>query len=289
MTYAYVNGERWSYCESKWKRIQFKKSIADAAVDGVVPQGNLRTPAQAQKDLLQWLERLDSGQVEPIYRTKITVPLSGEFKDEERRLRKYGDFSTMNGRWIVSRSDTLGSKLRSNPEEWEQYHTLYRKLRESWTVIPYEEMIEWLKDRDGRHLEVGDFGCGEALLAAAVKEIHTVHSFDHVAINDSVVACDMRDLPLSDGCLDVGIFSLSLMGTNFTDYLKEAWRVLRLDATLHIWEAQGRFDDPNRFTDDLLKLGFRAFRPEQKGNFVHIEAKKVNREPDDGFQMKFRS
>ena len=33
LTYADVNGERWSWCEMKRNRLNFKKSIADAAVD----------------------------------------------------------------------------------------------------------------------------------------------------------------------------------------------------------------------------------------------------------------
>lgn len=55
VTFAMVNGQRWSYCESKLHRLEYKKSIADAAVDGVVPEGNLRTPAQAQQDIMGWL------------------------------------------------------------------------------------------------------------------------------------------------------------------------------------------------------------------------------------------
>jgi superfamily II DNA or RNA helicase len=61
VTFAEINGTRWSYCDTKLRRIQYKKSIADAAVDGVVPEGNLRSPAQAQRDMLLWLERLESG------------------------------------------------------------------------------------------------------------------------------------------------------------------------------------------------------------------------------------
>jgi hypothetical protein len=34
LTYAMVNGQRWSWCESKMHRLAFKKSIADAARDG---------------------------------------------------------------------------------------------------------------------------------------------------------------------------------------------------------------------------------------------------------------
>ena len=57
------------------QRLRFKKSIADAAVDGVVPEGHLRTPAQAYQDVMAWLERLDAGEVEVIVRPKIVVPL----------------------------------------------------------------------------------------------------------------------------------------------------------------------------------------------------------------------
>ena len=34
---------------------------------------------------------------------------------------------------------------------------------------------------------------------------NTVHSFDRVAINDNVVACDMAHVPLDDETLDVAI------------------------------------------------------------------------------------
>ena len=46
-----------------------------------------------------------------------------------------------------------------------------------------------------------------------------MHSFDHIAIDDRVVVTDMVHVPL-----DVAIFSLSLMGSNFTDYVREAHR-----------------------------------------------------------------
>ncbi len=78
----------------------------------------------------------------------------------------------------------------------------------------------------------------------------------HVAINDDVIACDMTATGLDDESLDVAVFSLSLMGANFTDYIREAHRALKLDGFLHIWEATSRFDDAERFARDLAKLGF---------------------------------
>jgi hypothetical protein len=276
LTYAEVGGQRWSWCESKMQRLRFKKSIADAAVDGVVPEGHLRTPAQAYQDVMAWLERLDAGEVEVISRPKIVVPLpETDPADVKRRRRRYGDFSTMNHRWNQGRSDATHQRLQANPEEWAQYHTLYREARKDWAVVPYEEMIRWCEKRSG--YVIGDFGCGEAKLAEAVSDRHTVHSFDHVAVNDDVVACDMAHVPLDDETLDVAIFSLSLMGANFTDYLREAHRTLKLDGQLHIIEATTRFNDRDEFAKGLETLGFAIVSVEDKWKFTHVRALKTER------------
>ncbi|MBK8236112.1 MAG: hypothetical protein IPK74_11180 [Deltaproteobacteria bacterium] len=273
VTYALVNGERWSYCESKLQRLEYKKSIADAAVDGVVPEGNLRTPAQAQQDIMGWLARLESGVMQSIVRTVIEVPLSGEPAEVQRRLATYGDFSKVNNRWYAASGSTTHARLAANPEEWAHYHTLYRELRESWQVVPFEEEIRWLSQREG--LVVGDFGCGEALLAKAVAERHKVHSFDHVAVNDTVTACDLGSrVPLEDGELDVAIFCLALMGSNFTDYLREAHRCLHLDGKLHLWEPANYFPDLDAFCAGLGRLGFEVVSRRMEGPFVRIRAEK---------------
>ena len=170
----------------------------------------------------------------------------------------------------TSKSETLALRLATDPEEWQQYHTLYREARKSWTVVPYDEMIRWAKAREG-HV-IADFGCGEALFGQAISDRHTVHSFDHVAIHDSVVEGDMAHTPLEDECLDDALFCLSLMGANFSDYLREAHRTLKLDGSLHIWEATSRFDDPARFARELSKLGFKASFPEERGKFLPEQA-----------------
>ena len=268
VTYAYVNGERWSYCESKLHRLEYKKSIADAAVDGVVPEGNLRTPAQAQQDIMGWLARLETGVVETIERHQIKVPLSREPGEVKRRTQRYGDFSRMNNRWYASNSQKTHTRLEANPEEWAHYHTMYQQLRQSWEVVPFKEEIRWLEKREGLH--VADFGCGEALIAAAVGDRHQVASFDHVAINETVHACDIASVPLDDDSVDLAIFCLSLMGANFTDYIREAHRVLRLDGQLHIWEPASYFDDPEAFEADLRRLGFQVLDPKKEGALPEV-------------------
>jgi superfamily II DNA or RNA helicase len=280
-TFATVNGERWSYCDSKLARIRYKKSIADAAVDGEVPEGSLRSPAQAQADILAWLERLDRGETSHVARRPITVPLDGSDPGVERhRLAKYGDFSAMNARWNSAASSTTARRLAADPEEWERYHTLYRAARQTWAVVPYEDFIAWAKRRKG--LVIGDFGCGEALVAAGLGDLHVVHSFDHVAINGRVVPGDMTKTPLADDTLDVALFSLSLMGTNFTDYLREAYRTLKLDGWVHIYEATSRFSDLAGFEQGLRDLGFGNIEHRDVWTFTHISARKSEHAPRNG-------
>lgn len=286
VTFAMVRDERWSYCESKLHRIEYKKSIADAAVDGVVPEGNLRTPAQAQQDIMDWLSRLESGKLSEVQRPVIKIPLSGEPSEVARRVARYGDFSKMNNRWYAAASQATHARLASNPEEWAHYHTMYREIRETWPVVPYKEELRWLSERAS--LVVGDFGCGEALVAEGAKEKHRVHSFDHVAVNASVVACDIAKVPLEDSSLDVAIFSLSLMGSNFTDYVREAHRCLRLDGHLHIWEPAGYFEDVDGFCSQLTRLGFDVMAPQTEGSFVRIYALKNGKKPDPGLVLPFR-
>jgi ribosomal RNA-processing protein 8 len=54
-----------------------------------------------------------------------------------------------------------------------------------------------------------------------------VHSFDLVAANPSVTACNIAHVPLQPSSIDVAIFCLSLMGVDFIAFIKEAHRTLK--------------------------------------------------------------
>ena len=57
----------YPYDQLKWRRIQFKRTLADCAVVGRLPEKNLVTPQQAAMEAVKWLERLERGQVPCIY------------------------------------------------------------------------------------------------------------------------------------------------------------------------------------------------------------------------------
>lgn len=271
VTYGLDNGERWSWDEGRLARLQNKQTVADAAVDGVMPQGQLRTESQAFRDLRQWLERLKTGEQKSIIRPRIFVPLPDvDPIDVQRRNFQYGDFSRMNARWNSSYSHTTYERLQGNPEEWMQYHTLYQEARKTWSVTPYEEAIKWLQKRSD--LVVADFGCGEALIAKTLTGKHTVHSFDFIAINDSVIECDMTRVPLEDSCLDVAMFNLSLIGLNISDYIREAARTLKLDGQIWIYQVTSHIKDIQGFVRGLELAGFRIIENTEVWKFRYIRA-----------------
>jgi len=290
ITYINTPDGEWSYDESnRLNRIKYKKTVADAAVDGVVPEGALRSPAEAFKDAAAWLERLAAGEhSEMIARRVINVPLSGKRVDTDRRERFYGNWSKMNSRWNQTASSKTHDRLVSDPEEWENYHTLYGQARKAWTWIPYVELGD-LVARGSKNLVVADFGCGEDLLGQRLRGLgFTVHSFDHVAINATITSLDIGEgVPLDDNEIDIAIFSLSLMGANNGDYLREAARVLAFDGRLHIVEAASRLDKIDDIENRLVGLGFRPTDMERVGQpeFVHITAQRTDTDPDSNINL----
>jgi ubiquinone/menaquinone biosynthesis C-methylase UbiE len=121
---------------------------------------------------------------------------------------------------------------------------------------------------------VGDFGCGENLMAKEIK--NKVYAFDHIAIDDSVTACDIARVPLQDASLDVAVFSLSLMGSNYLDYLKEAYRVLRPYGKIFVCEPANKWGGNGEELKEVLEsVGFKCFGAvKNTDKFVYIDGDK---------------
>ena len=65
-----------------------------------------------------------------------------------------------------------------------------------------------------------------------------MRSFDLVAMVPGVVACNMAHVPLANESVDVAVFSLALMGTDYGSFIEEAARVLKPKGWLWIAEVR---------------------------------------------------
>lgn len=149
--------------------------------------------------------------------------------------------------------------------------------------------IAWLKSLPAS-LRVADFGCGDAALALAVPQ--RVACLDLVATQPGVIECNMADTPLGAArysptlsqappirlndyracavpaeseSMDIAIFCLALMGTDYPAFLVEATRVLKPGGWLWIAEVRSRFSEGQRedfrpFLAALARLGYRHDR-----------------------------
>jgi ribosomal RNA-processing protein 8 len=98
---------------------------------------------------------------------------------------------------------------------------------------------------------IADLGCGDAALATALQphaaRLHLrLLAYDLHAATPLVTAADIAHLPLADGSVDVALFCLALMGTNWPDFIDEAWRVLRRGGELWVAEIRSRFGRVDR-------------------------------------------
>ncbi|CAK0903817.1 unnamed protein product, partial [Prorocentrum cordatum] len=142
------------------------------------------------------------------------------------------------------------------------YHEGFRLQASKWPKNPLDGIIRWLRDEVPAEMSIGDFGCGEARLALELKG-RTVHSLDLVRINERVTPCNLAAVPLGDGSIDVAVFCLALMGTDWPSFLREAHRCLRPRGLLHIAEVESRMADFNKMIRQVEGIGFkkRFFKP----------------------------
>ncbi|KAL6711050.1 25S rRNA (adenine645-N1)-methyltransferase [Coniothyrium glycines] len=104
------------------------------------------------------------------------------------------------------------------------------------------------------HCTIADLGCGTASLSyrlqSQLKPLNlTFHSYDLSKPTGPsaplVTVADISALPLAPNSVDVAIFCLALMGTNWLDFIDEAYRVLRWRGELWVSEIKSRFGRPS--------------------------------------------
>ena len=270
-----LDDKRWSWDKQRLQLIREKRTLADAAVDGIIPSKHIPSREKLCSDSLlalkNWKKRVSEGIITTIERSDLVLPLRPEIL--EYLKPSLGDFSEMNKSWSTTRSENTNNRLIKDPSEWYYYHSLYAEKRKEWSEIPYIEIAKKIKERP--EWVVADMGCGENLLS---KELtNQVHAFDYVAIDKNVTACDMSSVPLNSQEVDAVVFCLSLMGSNYIDYLKEAFRIIKPYGNLFICEPKKKIDNRiEEFKKDIESVGFKIIEVNsQSSKFIYFQGIKL--------------
>ena len=179
-------------------------------------------------------------------------------------------FRHLNETLYTADSSKALSMFSESPELFSEYHAGFsQQVKEAWPENPVELYIKTVKSRANIPFKLGkegkvvnssssemplprrphgtstiaDLGCGDAQLArglqSSVKHLNLkFYNFDLHAASPFITKADIANLPLKDGEVDVAVFCLSLMGTNWISFVEEAWRVLRGDGRGEIWVAE---------------------------------------------------
>ncbi|KAB2085064.1 hypothetical protein ERO13_A05G355200v2 [Gossypium hirsutum] len=216
---------------------------------------------------------------------------SSSFLDKMKARLAGGHFRMINEKLYTCTGKEALDYFKEDPELFDMYHTGYQEQMSHWPELPVNIIIKWLKERSSS-LIVADFGCGDARLAKNVK--NKVFSIDLVSNDPSVISCDMANTPLRPSSVDVAVFCLSLMGTNYASYLKEACRVLKPSGWLLIAEVKSRFDpnnggaDPNMFSKAVCEMGFTsALKDFSNKMFVLLYFKKKENQSSHGREIEW--
>lgn len=188
---------------------------------------------------------------------KSDVPVKkANFTDKLRENLKGSRFRFINEQLYKTDSGEAVKLFKNDVDAFQAYHDGYRIQVESWPSNPLKRIINAISKCPKTEI-VADFGCGEAQLAKSVPQ--KVFSLDLVAVNDSIIACDMANTPLKSESVNIAVFCLSLMGTNLKDFIAEANRVLVMGGKLKIAEVESRFGSNtsvNEFIINIEKCGF---------------------------------
>ncbi|OAP59891.1 hypothetical protein AYL99_04893 [Fonsecaea erecta] len=206
---------------------------------------------------------------------KLT-PLQAKMRSKLTAAR----FRHLNETLYTTTSSAAMDLFTNSPDLFAEYHAGFsQQVKDSWPVNPVDRYISAIRTRgqipttanefkkqltskdsktslQGSPLPrrktglctIADLGCGDAPLArgcqSVIKSLKLkFHNFDLHTPNTLVTKADISSLPLRDGEADIAVFCLSLMGTNWINFVEEAWRILRGDGKGECWvsEVKSRF------------------------------------------------
>lgn len=229
-----------------------------------------------------------------------TIPGLTPLQQKMRAKLSSARFRHINEILYTTPSASSHSLFASQPEMYSEYHVGFRQQVQVWPENPVDVFVRALQDRSKIKFErghnkkwnsaekgllplprdredgictVADLGCGDAKIAGAInhqkprgKGKVRVLSYDLQASTPDVTVADIAHLPLEAESVDIAIFCLALMGTNFLEFVEEAFRILRWRGELWIAEIKSRFNRPTS----------------TKGQVIGGKKKKKDEDEDEG-------
>eukprot|EP00322_Chrysochromulina_rotalis_P002028 CAMPEP_0115853194 /NCGR_PEP_ID=MMETSP0287-20121206/13379_1 /TAXON_ID=412157 /ORGANISM="Chrysochromulina rotalis, Strain UIO044" /LENGTH=301 /DNA_ID=CAMNT_0003307265 /DNA_START=67 /DNA_END=972 /DNA_ORIENTATION=+ len=259
-----------------------KRQGVEPKVAAEVPSGDgSRSKKKKKMRQEQQQQKQQHGQAAQSFAASTTASNAGSSSSLQSKMSAQlagAQFRYINEQLYTQPSEDAVALFREEPRLYEVYHEGFRSQAARWPQRPVQLIAQWVQATQKASHIIADLGCGDAELAASVP--HHVHSFDLVACNEHVTACDIAHVPLADGSVHVAVFCLALMGSNFADFLREAHRLLKPRGLLKIAEVSSRITDAAGWDQLLHAIGFDELdRDSSNTHFVLFTFVKSERPP----------
>lgn len=244
------NGKEWSWDDKRFRIIKTKRTLSDAVVDGRFASIFSLNRSKLLRDAVESLR--EGIQDFTITRKKLEVEVV------ETKTREYSSESIITSthqKASTSTSTRMHEWFSEDKSRWKEYHKVREENIKDWVENPITVIAERLNENPGQ--TIADLGCGMNRLKDLVKNYKAWYSFDHCAVDPSVVEADCSDLHeyLGDESVDSAVFCMSLWGTNYLDSIKEAHRYLKTGGTLYVVEPKDKVDQ-SVLLGGVVQLGF---------------------------------
>jgi superfamily II DNA or RNA helicase len=169
--------------------------------------------------------------------------------------RLQSEYQELTKKMSIQKSETTIKMFNDDPSLWNKYHDnrdFSFKGYDNQSEIPINKIISYLETKSNRKLKILDLGCGRNLIKQHFIQNNKfdITGYDYVSFNTSI-KCDVSNLPDEDETIDICIFSQSLMGSNWKEYINESIRVLRYNGEMIISESIERYDIIKKYIEEL--------------------------------------
>lgn len=262
----------------------------------------------------QDLERKEEP-IEPLKDEQPVMPLMDNLTPlQQKMMAKLSGsrFRWINEKLYTIDSESALKLIKEQPALFDEYHQGFRSQVQSWPENPVDVFVDQVRQRSrkpvnapgglpglpNKQVVVADMGCGEAQLALDISKFLqsdnkskkqkkqkgnngrkpdiVVHSFDLKKVNDRITVADIKNVPLPDNSCTVVIFCLALMGTNFLDFVDEAYRILAPRGELWIAEIKSRFTENDK-KQQKVEIGEQFIDAIKMNGFFHKHTDNSNK------------
>ena len=196
---------------------------------------------------------------------------------------------------------TSSKNIELSTSQMEAYHKGFSAQCKLWDKDPLFIIYKWINSLfKGKSVKIVDIGAGEGILSStlhhykcllnsvenAKKVKHfpikptfkaKVNAYDLYPVNKFVETANAAKIPLPDDCCHCAVFCLSLMGTDYSDFLKESNRLVKINGFIIIAEVQSRLVDckPKFVKACCVAFGWKLLKQVDESHFCVFLFQKV--------------